>query len=79
MDNNTSNPDERPLVPLQASRLSSLTGLPASEFENHTPAALAERLRWVVDPELWFFRQVCGQVVKTDPATGADLPVPMPR
>ncbi len=75
MEKSAPTPDERPLVPLQAARLSALTGLPASEFENHAPAALAERLRWVIDPELWLFRRVCGQVVKTDPATGADLPV----
>jgi hypothetical protein len=75
MDNGTTTPDERLLGPLQSSRLSGLTGLPASEFEGQTPAALSERLRWVVDPELWLFRRVCGQVVKTDPTTGADLPV----
>jgi hypothetical protein len=75
MDNGTTTPDERLLGPVQSSRLSGLTGLPASEFEGQTPAALSERLRWVIDPELWLFRRVCGQVVKTDPATGADLPV----
>jgi hypothetical protein len=69
-------PAERPLNGLQAARLSSLTGLPASEFEGHTVPALAERLRWAVDPGLWLFRRVCGQVVKRDPATGIDLPVP---
>jgi hypothetical protein len=29
-----------------------------------------------VDPGLWLFRRVCGQVVQRDPATGIDLPVP---
>src|SRR5271167_1529831 len=69
-------PDERPVGALQAARLSGLTGLAASEFEGHTIPALAERLRWVVDPGLWLFRRVCGRVVKTDPATGDELPVP---
>lgn len=69
-------PAERPLNGLQAARLSGLTGLPASEFEGHTVSALAERLRWEVDPGLWLFRRVCGQVVQRDPATGIDLPVP---
>jgi len=69
-------PDERPVGALQAERLSGLTGLATSEFEGHTIPALAERLRWVVDPGVWLFRRVCGRVVKTDPATGAELPVP---
>ncbi|HEY6791199.1 MAG TPA: hypothetical protein VI365_28210 [Trebonia sp.] len=69
-------PAEQPLGPIQAARLSALTGLPASELEGQTVAALSQRLRWVVDPDLWLFRRVCGQVVQVDPATGADLPVP---
>jgi hypothetical protein len=69
-------PAERPLNAIQAARLSGLTGLPASEFEGHTVPALADRLQWVVDPGLWLFRRVCGQVVKRDPATGIDFPVP---
>jgi hypothetical protein len=69
-------PDERSLGAVPSARLSNLTGLPASEFEGHTVAALSERLRWAVDPDLWLFRRVCGQVVKTDPVTGMDLPVP---
>jgi hypothetical protein len=69
-------PDKRPVGALQAARLSGLTGIPASEFEGHAIPKLAERLRWVVDPDLWLFRRVCGQVVKTDPATGAQFPVP---
>jgi hypothetical protein len=76
MSTNERTPAERPLNAVQAARLSGLTGLPASEFEGHTVPALAERLRWVVDPGLWLFRRVCGQVVKRDPATGIDLPVP---
>jgi hypothetical protein len=69
-------PDERPIGIVPANRISNLTGLPPSEFEGHTVAALSERLKWVVDPELWLYRRICGQVVKTDPLTGVDLPVP---
>ena len=78
MDNSTATtPDERPLVPSQASRLSGADRVPGVGVRGPTtPAALLERLRWVVDPDLWLFRRVCGQVVKTDPATGVDLPVP---
>jgi hypothetical protein len=69
-------PAERPLGAIQAARLSALTGLPASEFDGRTTAVLSERLRWATDPGLWLFRRVCGQVVKTDPVTGIELPVP---
>ena len=73
MDNGTTTPDERLLGPVQSSRLSGLTGLPASEFEGQTPAALSERLRWVIDPELWLFRRVCGQPESADDAMPKDL------
>src|ERR1700721_698967 len=76
MSTNQRTPAERPLNGLQAARLAGLTGLPASEFEGHTVSALAERLGGGGDPGLWLVRRVCGQVVKRDPATGIDLPVP---
>ena len=75
MNSTVTTPDEQILGPIQASRLSSITGLPASEFEGKTVNALSERLRWEIDPDLWLFRRVCGRVVQTDPATGLDLPV----
>jgi hypothetical protein len=69
-------PDQHPLGALQAARLAALADLPASELEGRTIAELSERLRWIVDPGLWLFERVCGQVVKTDPVSGADFPVP---
>ena len=37
---------------------------------------MSEKLKWRVDPELFFFRKVCSQVVKKDPLTGIEYPVP---
>ena len=30
----------------------------------------------MIDPHLWFYRKVCGQVVEKDPVTGVEYPVP---
>ena len=69
-------PDKRPLTKIQAERLAALTGLQAGELVKRSPADLAEKLKWVVDPQLFFFRRICGRVVKKDPGTGKDMPVP---
>jgi hypothetical protein len=73
---NVSAPDAVPLTRLQAARLSALTGVAVSELKEGSIAKIAEKLKWRIDPELLFFRRICGQVVKTDPATGIDYPVP---
>ncbi len=69
-------PDELRLNGIQARRLGALTGLEPAELEGKAIGALAEELRWRIDPELLLFRRVCGQVVKTDPSTGISYPVP---
>lgn len=69
-------PDRIKLGPVQASRLSRMTGLPAQELQGKTIADLSDSLKWKIHPDLFLFRQVCGKVVKTDPATGIDYPVP---
>lgn len=69
-------PDRRPLTPLQAERLAGLTGLRAEDLANLPVAEIAERFRWQIDPQLLLFRRVCGQVVKKDPVTGVEYPVP---
>jgi hypothetical protein len=69
-------PDKIKLGPAQASRLSKLTGLAAQELQGKTIAYLSDSLKWKIPPDLFLFRQVCGKVVKTDPATGIDYPVP---
>ncbi|HEX8989732.1 MAG TPA: hypothetical protein VF816_17370 [Rhodocyclaceae bacterium] len=69
-------PDEIKLKERQSQRLAALSGIEAKKLQGATVAELAQNLRWRVDPELLLMRRVCGQVVKTDPASGVDLPVP---
>lgn len=69
-------PDRRPLTDVGAARLAKLAGVDAKELVGRPIAELAESLRWRIDPELLLFRRVCGQVVRKDPATGKELPVP---
>jgi hypothetical protein len=69
-------PDQIPLTELQAARLSALTGVAAKELVGVRPVDLADRLRWIIDPQLFFYRRICGRVVKRDPVTGVDYPVP---
>ena len=69
-------PDRVPLTGRQADRLAQLTGVAVDDLRGQTIAAISDRFRWVIDPDLFLFRRICGQVVKTDPATGIDYPVP---
>lgn len=73
---NAATPDEIQLNTLQAARLAKLSGVSVKELEGRTIADLSERLKWKIDPSLFFFRRICGKVVKTDPVTGVDHPVP---
>src|SRR5262245_23755809 len=69
-------PDELQLTESQLSRLSKLTNLDAKTIGKGTVAQVAERLKWLVDPHLFWFERICGRVVKRDPITGIDYPVP---
>jgi len=69
-------PDQRKLTTMQATRLGALTDIDASQLAGHTIADLSERLKWQIDPELLLFRKVCGKVVKKDPITNVEYPVP---
>ena len=62
-------PDQIPLTTLQAARLSALTGVAAKELVGVRPVDLAARLRWIIDPHLFFYRRICGRVVNRDPVT----------
>ena len=68
-------PDRTPLTQSQAKRLSGLTRVDASEFAGRTVAEIRETFRWQIDPGLFLFHRICGQVVKQD-ATGVNCPVP---
>lgn len=69
-------PDKIKLTPLQAQRLSRLSGVNIAKIEGRDIAQLSESLKWVVDPGYFGFRKVCGQVVRWDPASGLYQPVP---
>ena len=69
-------PDQRKLTTLQATRLGALTNVNAKELAGHSIAEVAERFKWRIDPDLFFFRKICGKVVKKDPITGVEYPVP---
>ena len=69
-------PDQVVLNKIQQKRLASLSGVSVKEIEGKNVAELAERLKWVIDPNIFFFRRICGKVVKKDPVTGIEYPVP---
>lgn len=69
-------PDERPLTQIQANRLAALSGVSAKELVGRTVAELSVSHRFIIDPTLFFFRRICGRVVKKDPVTGELYPVP---
>jgi len=69
-------PDQRKLSELQAERLAKITDLDAKDLVGLTHSEISEKFRFHIEPELLLFRKVCGRVVKTDPVTGIDYPVP---
>ncbi|MFE4106303.1 hypothetical protein [Almyronema epifaneia] len=70
------NPDRQPLNKLQSQRLAALSELSVKEIAGLSVAEISEKFRWRIDPELLLFRRLCGRVVKQDPDTGAEYPVP---
>lgn len=69
-------PDQRKLTDVQAKRLSAMSGVSVKEVAGRTIAELSDRFKWLIDPNLFFFRRICGRVVKKDPVTGIEYPVP---
>ena len=69
-------PDRRVLTGMQATRLAAISGLDAKELTGLTTVDIADKYRFRIDPMLLLFRRVCGRVVKKDPVTGVDRPVP---
>ena len=59
-----------------ATRLAEFTGLTAKELTGKSIGELAKLYPYQIDPALFLMRRVCGKVVKTDPVTGVDYPVP---
>lgn len=70
------NPSQFKIGRSSAQRLAAMSDVPEEKLLGLTLAEAAEKFRFVIDPMLLLFRKVCGTVVKTDPATGIDYPVP---
>lgn len=69
-------PDKAVLTERQAARLAKLSGIGVKELRSGTIAELQDRLKFRIDPTLLLFRRVCGRVVKRDPVSGVEYPVP---
>jgi hypothetical protein len=69
-------PDRRKLTKTQAARLGALTDIKAKDLAGLTVAEIADKFKWKIIPELLLFRKICGRVVKKDPVTGVEYPVP---
>lgn len=69
-------PDSLPLTENRARYLANLAGIDAKEIAGRSIAEVHEALRWRLDPQLFAFRRICGQVVRRDPVTGELQPVP---
>lgn len=65
---------ERHPNPVQLKRLALLAGVPAEKLAHKSVAALQDELVFL-NPDLFNFELVCGQVVKVDPGTGLKYPV----
>jgi hypothetical protein len=70
------NPDEIALTKTSAARLAQITGVSAEKLAGRSVLELRKELEWVIDPNLFLFRRVCGRVVKHDPVSGDDWGVP---
>ena len=69
-------PDRLPVTERQAAYLSELTGVASEKIGGRAIGELEEILRWKIDPQLLFYRRVCGRVVRAEPGTGVLQGVP---
>ena len=69
-------PRQRTLTTRQAEYFADRAGIDADDLVGVKVAEVAKKLEWYIDPSLWFYQQVCGRVVKTDPVTGEKRGVP---
>jgi hypothetical protein len=69
-------PDEIKLNGIQAQRFATMANVSVKEVAGLTIAALNEKYKWIIDPNLFLFQWVCGQVVRWDDASGSYLPCP---
>lgn len=69
-------PDQIKLTSIQTERLGALSDVAANDLAGLTVAEISDKFRFQIDPMFLFFRKVCGKVVKKDPVTGIEYPVP---
>jgi hypothetical protein len=69
-------PDQIKLTAIQAERLGAMNDVAAKDLIGLTIAQISDKFRFRIDPMHLFFRKVCGRVVKKDPVTGIEYPVP---
>ncbi len=69
-------PDKIKITAMQAERLGALNNISAKELVGLTVVELSDKFRFQIDPMSLFFRKVCGKVVKKDPVSGIEYPVP---
>lgn len=69
-------PDERKITERQATYLAQVSGVEREKILARPVGQLEEILKWKLDPTLFFFRRVCGRVVRKDPITGVLQGVP---
>jgi hypothetical protein len=69
-------PDQVILNKIQQKRLAMLSGVSEKEIKGKNIAELSDKLKWHIDPRIFFFEKICGKVVKKDPVTGVEYPVP---
>lgn len=70
------NPDQIKLTSIQAERLGEMSEVEPKKLVGLTVSEISDKFRFQIDPMLLFFRKVCGKVVKKDPVTGIEYPVP---
>jgi hypothetical protein len=68
--------DRVKLTALQAERLSAMSDVSVKELAGLSIAEIGDKFRYHLDPMLLTHRRVCGIVVKKDPVTGVEYPVP---
>jgi len=76
MSKTSKRPADRAITERQAARLKGTVGIAAEKLAGLTVAEINELLVGRVRPELLWYREICGTVVKRDPMTGELHPVP---
>ncbi|QXQ05702.1 hypothetical protein KX816_16000 [Sphingosinicellaceae bacterium] len=74
--NDSADPSRFKIGATSAARLASLSGVATEKLTDLTISDATKQFAHLIDPQLFLFHKICGTVVKTDPVTGTDFPVP---